>query len=91
MGLGKQRFSSKWFVWAIVLILAANFTMGCTSESRSIKKETLTNPTGQTVVVEKATTTHEGHAGLLGGVFHVVGEILAFPFQVVADLFRFIF
>ena len=81
-------------------ILAACFltlsltAAGCaSSSSKTVKSETTASPTSQTTVVEKETTTHtEGeHHGLLGGAFHVVGEILAFPFEVVADVFRFIF
>ena len=74
-------------------MLSGSLIAGCASESRSYKSNTTTDTAGQTVVVEKETTnkTSESHTGLLGGAFHLVGEILAFPFEVIAGVFRFIF
>ena len=82
----------KWAVLMIVLMLAGNLTAGCSSHSHSYKSTTK-NVDGETVVVEKQETqTSESHDhGILGGAFHVVGEVLAFPFDVIAGLFRFIF
>ncbi len=78
--------------WALVLvigILAFNLTAGCAE--RSVRTETTTAPGASTVVVEKETRVEDDHHGPIGGVFHIVGEVLAFPFQLVADVFRFIF
>lgn len=52
---------------------------------------TTTTTAAPATVVEEHTHVEERDYGLFGGVFHVVGEVLAFPFQLVADLFRFIF
>ena len=83
----------KWMLMPAVCLLLMSLTVGCaSSSSKTVKSETTTSPTSQTTVVEKETThTDTGHHGLLGGAFHVVGEILAFPFEVIADVFRFIF
>lgn len=78
----------------IALMVMGSLMAGCARESSSYKKNTSQNVNGQTVVVEKeetkTTETHE-HTGVVGSVFHVVGEILAFPFEVIAGVFRFIF
>ena len=83
----------KWMLVAAMFLLIGNLWMGCASHSEtSIKKEAVTSPTSQSVVVEKETTTvHDEPHGVVGGVFHIVGEVLAFPFQLIADVFRFIF
>ena len=84
----------RWTMIPAVFLLIISLTAGCaSSSSKTVKSETMTSPTSQTTVVERETTTHtdSGHGGLLGGVFHVVGEVLAFPFEVIAGLFRFIF
>ena len=78
-----------------VCLLAGTLVTGCASHTESVHKETVSSPASpatQTVTVDKQVTTTEHHDyGILGGAFHVVGEILAFPFDVVASLFRFIF
>ena len=83
----------RWALIPAVCLLVISLAAGCASSSeKTVKSETTTSPTSQTTVVEKETThTDGGHHGLLGGAFHVVGEILAFPFEVIADVFRFIF
>ena len=83
----------RWGLIPLMCLLVISLAVGCASSSeKTVKSETTTTPTSQTTVVEKETThTEEGHRGLLGGALHVVGEILAFPFEVVAGLFRFIF
>ena len=86
---------------SIALVLAISLLAGCASRSEtSVRRETTsspsastvtsttTSPSSETVVVEKQTKVEEHHDG---GLFHIVGEILAFPFQLVADVFRFIF
>ena len=76
----------------IIFLLAISLVLGCESSSKTVTKETTATPTTQTVVVEKETHV-KGHddVGIFGGVFHVVGEILALPFEIVAGLFRVIF
>ena len=83
----------RWALIPAVCLLVVSLTAGCASSSQKmVKSETVTSPTSQTTVVEKETSrTETEHRGLFGEVFHVVGEVLAFPFQVVADVFRFIF
>lgn len=82
-------------IFAVLILFAAlNVVSGCAGSSRTVSAETVSNPPVQTVVVEKE-TTHTAVAprdyGILGGAFHVVGEVLAFPFEVIAGVFRFIF
>lgn len=77
-----------------VFFLALNVMSGCASHSKTVHTETVSNPSSQTVVVEKETTnttSEKKDYGILGGAFHVVGEVIAFPFEVIAGLFRFIF
>ena len=84
----------KWTLIPAVCVLVLSLMAGCaSSSSKTVKRETTTSPSAQTTVVEKETTTHadSDHHGLLGGAFHVVGEVLAFPFEVIAGVFRFIF
>ena len=83
----------RWTLIPVVCLLVISLAGGCASSSeKTVKSETTSSPTSQTTVVEKETThTDTGHHGVLGGAFHVVGEILAFPFEVIADVFRFIF
>ncbi len=78
----------------MAFVIAVSVLSGCASHSKIVHTETVSNPPAQTVVVEQQTTktTAESHdSGILGGAFHVVGEVLAFPFVVIADVFRFIF
>ena len=83
----------RWTLIPAVCLLVIGLAAGCASSSeKTVKSETTTSPTSQTTVVEKETThTDGGHRGVLGGAFHVVGEVLAFPFEVIADVFRFVF
>ena len=88
------QFQKKSFALMILLMIMGSLVAGCASESTSYKKDTTQNVNGQTVVVEKEeskSSEHHGHAGILGGALHMVGEVLAFPFEVIAGAFRFIF
>lgn len=77
---------------AVVFFMSLNVLTGCARSSKSVTTETVSSPHSQTTTVEKETHTSDDHDyGILGGAFHVVGEVLAFPFEVVAGLFRFIF
>ena len=82
----------RWALIPAVCLLVISLAAGCSSSTKTVRSETLTTPVSQTTVVEKETTHSDGeHHGLLGGALHVVGEILAFPFEVIAGVFRFIF
>ncbi len=94
MKLSRQdlRRSMNAFLNVLMVLLVLNLGTGCAHSKTSRTTETVATPASQTVVVEKETTkTEEDHHGVVGGVFHVVGEVIAFPFQLVADVFRFIF
>jgi hypothetical protein len=79
------------FLAVLALAVSLTLTAGCASHSRTYKNVS-SDAAGQTVVEETAThTAGTRDRGILGGAFHVVGEILAFPFDVVAGVFRFIF
>ena len=80
--------------FVVILMVMGSLIAGCAHESSSYKKNTTQNVNGQTVVVEKEetkTSEHHDYPGILGGTFHLVGEIIAFPFEVIANVFRFIF
>ena len=87
-----QQYQRQVALVAMLFMLGANLMAGCTHESSSYHKS-VQNSDGQTtaVVEETKTTEHHDHTGVLGGAFHLVGEILAFPFEVIAGVFRFIF
>ena len=67
-------------------------TTGTTQTTTTTTSSTTeTEPASGATVVEEKTTTSEPRTGILGGALHVVGQILAFPFKVVAGLFEAIF
>lgn len=78
----------------VVLMFMA--LVGCADHRESYHREVVetapnagtSTTAGQSVVVEKH-AEHVDHAP--HGVFDIVGEILAFPFQLIADVFRFVF
>lgn len=77
----------------MVLLLSAALTAGCASRSKT-STSTSVDGTGRSTVVEETTTTTKSEShdrGILGSTFHVIGEIIAFPFEVIAGAFRFIF
>ena len=89
-----RRYEQRAVVFLLLLIMIAGSLMaGCAGESKSYKSDSTRTVDGQTVVVEKAESSerHDDPRGIFGGAFHLVGEILAFPFDVLAGLFRFIF
>ncbi|MBI3317319.1 MAG: hypothetical protein HYZ85_04875 [Candidatus Omnitrophica bacterium] len=85
----------------VALILAiltiSTLLTNCAREQKTVvQQEKVQGDDGSTTLLEKETSTtttveRESNPSLLGGAFQVVGEILAFPFRVVSDLFRFIF
>ena len=90
-----------------MLLLAVGFLIlplmsGCAGEEKttrtkttvardSVSGEPVTASTSTTTQTERTASAPAQHTGILGGAFHVVGEILAFPFKVIAGLFEFIF
>ena len=91
-----RRYEQRAVVFLLLLIMIAGSLMaGCAGESKSYKSDSTRTVDGQTVVVEKekveSSVRHDDSRGIFGGAFHLVGEILAFPFDVLAGLFRFIF
>jgi len=88
------------FVLLVFIAMAA----GCATTSTH--KTTTTETTVQapadtaaprTTAVEHSTTTTTNtetkpqHTGIIGGLFHIIGSIIAFPFLVVGNLLRAIF
>ena len=65
--------------------------------SKTVTTETTSSVSTEPVHTTETTTTettktdrHESH-GIIGGLFHVVGQVIAFPFKVVAKVFETIF
>ncbi len=44
-----------------------------------------------TTVVKEEKTESSGGRGVVGGTFHLIGQILAFPFKLIAGVFEMIF
>ena len=92
------------FVFLIYLLLVVT---GCATHSRTTRTTTTdtpveattttttsqvtSEPSRQTTVVTEDKTRTAQDGGILGGAFHVVGEVLAFPFRVVAAVLDAIF
>ena len=77
-----------------VMVLSAHTFMGCASSSKTVKKEVINDSTGQTTVVteKEVVVDHNSDGGsVLGSIFNVVGEVLAFPFRILAGVFQAIF
>ncbi|HTL46577.1 MAG TPA: hypothetical protein VL688_00770 [Verrucomicrobiae bacterium] len=89
----------KGMFFVAALTLAAGMSTGCAThrstyhESTTVPAvaSTTTAPAAQTTVVETHEVDDHDDWGIFGGVFHVVGEVLAFPFDLIANTFRFIF
>lgn len=75
---------------------------GCATSERTTRTETTVShdddddhdnvDDGETTRTETRTTTVEDEErGILGTTFHVIGQILAFPFKVVAKIIEAIF
>lgn len=76
------------------LLLAAS--AGCsTSNTRTVRSETTTYPTGQTAVERETTVTAtespEQSGGVLSGTVNAAGEVIALPFRAVGGLLSAIF
>jgi hypothetical protein len=92
---------------ALALIMALGlgaFAAGCASSSRTSRSEEVTYETPpvattppaagetKTVQTESETKTEAAHpVGIIGTTWHLLGEILAFPFLLVGNALRLIF
>jgi hypothetical protein len=88
----------------VVLMMFMSMGAGCASTRQTTTTETTVKHTDSshavpasepTAVVEKNTTTttetEQGHTGLVGGIFHVIGSVIALPFILIGGLLRMIF
>ena len=80
---------------------------GCSAQSRTTRTVTTSESgqnagmqerdagTGETTTSvtteETSTSARSSDGGIMGGAFHLVGEVLAFPFRVIAAVFDGIF
>jgi hypothetical protein len=69
----------------------ADATVTTTSDDGTTR--TTVRDNDEQVTTAKTTTTTEtaGDGGIFGGVFHLLGEVLAFPFRVIGGVFDAIF
>ena len=98
-----MKLNQKWIVGFLTCVLMANLFLGTStvlfadSESSSSTTTTATTPgytttaPTTTTVVDQESSKKSSHWGVLGGLFHVIGEVIAFPFRLVAETIRFIF
>jgi hypothetical protein len=91
-------FKAKFVLTMIVLnccFMAQTLPVRADTE-KTVTTETTSNVSSAPVESTQTTTTettanrHESH-GIIGGFFHVVGQIIAFPFKVVAKVFETVF
>ncbi len=89
----------------MALAFSLQFLTGCAAHSQTYKETTTTasapadttaqpTATTSTTTVEKSSSAssspHSG-GGIIGGVFHVIGQVLAFPFKLVGSIIEAIF
>ena len=97
----EHKLKSIFFFGCIAMILIS-VGAGCASTHKTTTTETVVQaPVNQIqptpVIVEKSTTTTTSkhneprQTGILGGLFHVIGSVIAFPFIVVGRLLQAIF
>ncbi len=90
----------------VLLTMPVLSATGCAHRASTTRTETTTTtdrasniePAQDTTIQTKTQTTEtnttdtpHSEGGILGGTFHVVGEILALPFRVIAGVFDAIF
>lgn len=78
---------------SVIFLITGTLLTGCATDKKTYTTSTVQNPTSQTTVVETEKTVEKEDVdrGVLGSTFHVIGEVIAFPFEVLASAFRFIF
>lgn len=77
----------------IGLLVAHLGLFGCASEKKVVKT-TVETPSGTERVIEKEVVVEEEPAedvSILGTTFNFIGEVLAFPFDLIGGVFRAIF
>jgi hypothetical protein len=91
----------------LVVLFLVSMGAGCASTHKttttttqttvqSPSKEVVSDNTDQTVVEKNKTTTTSTETkpretGIIGGLFHIIGSVIAFPFIVIGGLLRMIF
>ena len=70
--------------WLIALVLVMGTTAGGCARQRTVR-------TSESVRVETVREGEPRPQGVLSGLVHVVGEVLALPFRLVGGLLRVIF
>ena len=85
-----------WFLIVTTLVFIGNSLTGCAQKSQTVRKEVTDNSTGQTtttVVTEKEVVHEHSDDGgsIVGSVFNVIGEVISFPFRLIAGIFRAVF
>ena len=84
-----------------VLLITGIGSLGCARERHTVRTDTTvvqpssSSTTGAVITEEHTVHSHveteEPRRGFLSGLVHVVGEIIALPFRLVAGLFEAIF
>ena len=84
------------------ILIFLGILAGCSSQHKRTVEESVlySSPTGQGVsqavvkeekTVEKTESKQTHSAGVIGSVFHLIGQVLALPFRLVAGAIEFIF
>lgn len=75
-----------------IIVITCLLASGCATEKKVVT-ETTTTPSGTERIVEREVIIEKERTqpGLLGATFNFIGEVLAFPFDVIGGVFRAIF
>lgn len=79
----------------LLVVMLSLFIAGCANKEKRIT--TKTYPAGEEVVVEHEVIIEQAEPAkgedisILGGLFNVIGEVIAFPFNVIGGALRLIF
>ena len=89
------------FCLSLILVFFISAGFGCASTRKTTTTSTtvqVTDDSHQPVkAVEQSTTTTTSTetkprpTGVVGGLFHIIGSVIAFPFIVIGGFFRMIF
>ena len=71
-------------------------SVGCASNTKTVRTETTRYPSTEPTIVEKETTvttteTEGSSGGVISGTVNVFGEVLALPFRAVGGLISAVF
>lgn len=89
----------------LVAVFFITAVMGCASSRKTTTTETtnVQHPNSEASQVEEkptalvstttstTTETKPQHTGIIGGLFHIIGTIIAFPFVVIGNVLQAIF